>query len=86
MGTLLISCVEVHELIELSLGVVSVVGPGIGVLDGVDVLQGEGGEGGVWEVSQSFSHWFQWHIVKQKCIKLVCEKLTIFLYDRISLD
>jgi len=28
------SCVEVHEPIELSFGVVSVVGPGTGVLDG----------------------------------------------------
>jgi len=37
--------VEVHELIELSFGVVSVVGPGIGVLDGVYVLKTErGGE------------------------------------------
>jgi len=33
MGNLLYSCMEVHELIELSFGVVSVVGPGIGVLD-----------------------------------------------------
>jgi len=34
MGTLLHSCVEVCEPIELSFGVASVVGPGIGVLDG----------------------------------------------------
>ena len=62
------SCVEVCELIELSFGVVSVVGPVIGVLDWVDMLQGE----------VRFSpHLFEWHIVKQKCVRLVCEKLTL---------
>jgi len=35
MGTLLDSCVEVREPIKLSFGVVSGVGPGILVLDGV---------------------------------------------------
>jgi len=48
------------EPIELSFGVVSTVGLGIDVLDGVDVLQGEG------VVSWSFSpigfNGFQWHI------------------------
>ena len=34
MGTLLHSCVEMREPIELSFGVVSGVGPGIDVLDG----------------------------------------------------
>ena len=34
MGTLLRSCAEVHEPIELSFGVVSGVTPGIDVLDG----------------------------------------------------
>jgi len=34
MGTLLHSCVEVHEPINLSFGMVSGVGPGIDVLDG----------------------------------------------------
>jgi len=34
MGTLLRSCTEVRELIELSFGEVSGVSPGIGVLDG----------------------------------------------------
>jgi len=33
--------VEVCGLIGLSFGVVSVIGPGIGVLNGVAVLQGE---------------------------------------------
>jgi len=46
MGTLLHSCAKVREIIELLFGVVSVVGPGIGV----NVLQGEGG---FWEVSPS---------------------------------
>ena len=41
MGTLLCNCAEVHEPIKLSFGVVSGFGPGIGVLDGVDVLRGK---------------------------------------------
>jgi len=54
MGTLLRSCAEMHEPIELSFGVVSVVSPGIRVLDGVDVLQGERGFlGGFAEFSPS---------------------------------
>ena len=57
-------------------GVVSGVGRGMGVLDGIDVLQGGGR---VREVSRSFLHrWFEWRIVEQKCIRLMCEKLTIF--------
>ena len=43
-------CAEVREPIDLSFGVVSVVDPGIGVLDGVNVLLGKGH----WEVSGSF--------------------------------
>ena len=77
-GTLLHSCVEVHEPIKLLFGMVSVVGPGIGVLDGVDMLQGERG---VLVFSGSFRP-----IVQQKCIRLVCEKLTIFHTDSISLE
>jgi len=34
MGTLLQSCLKVHEVIELPFGVVNGVDPGIGVLDG----------------------------------------------------
>jgi len=41
MGTLLRSCGEVRTAIELSFGVVSGVGPGIDVLDGVYVPQGK---------------------------------------------
>jgi len=37
------SCVEVHETIELSLGVVSGASLGIRVLGGVHVPQGKGG-------------------------------------------
>ena len=44
MGTLWHSCAKVHELIELSFGVVSGVGHRMSVLDGVHVPQGE------WEV------------------------------------
>jgi len=39
---LLHSCVEVREPIELMFGVLSGVGPGINVLDGVHVPQGKG--------------------------------------------
>jgi len=42
VGPSLRSCVEVHEPVELSFGEVSGVSSGIGVLDGVHVLQGEG--------------------------------------------
>ena len=42
MATLLHSCVEVCEPIELSFEVVSGVGPGIDVLDGGPVPQGKG--------------------------------------------
>ena len=73
------SCVEVRELNELLFGVVSAVGPGIGVLHGVDVLQGEKG------VSGSFlPRLFEWYIVKQKGIRLVCETHTHTFYS--SLD
>jgi len=43
MDNLLHSCVEVHEPIELSFGVVSGVGPGIGVLGGLMCCKGIGG-------------------------------------------
>jgi len=42
MGPLLRSCAEVRTAIELAFWVVSGVGPGIDVLDGVHVSQGEG--------------------------------------------
>ena len=42
MGTLLRSCAEVRAAIELSFGVVSTVGPGIHVLDGVHVPKKKG--------------------------------------------
>ena len=51
MATLLHSCVEVHELIELSFGVVSVVSPGIGVLDGGRHAARGGGAGGFGDFS-----------------------------------
>ena len=51
MGTLLCSCAKVCELIELLL-VVSGVGPGIDVLDGVHVPQKEEE---VWGICQSSS-------------------------------
>jgi len=48
MGMLLSSCAEVHEPIDLSFGEVNEVGPGIGVLHGVHMLQGK------WAVSGAF--------------------------------
>jgi len=42
MGPSLHSCVEVHEPIELSFGVVSGVGRGIDVWNGVQLAQGKG--------------------------------------------
>jgi len=47
VGTLLRSCVEVREPIELSFGVVSVVGPRIDIRNTVNVAQGEGVDFGV---------------------------------------
>jgi len=80
MGPLLCSSVEVREPIELQFNVVSGVGPGIDVIDGimaVHVPQGEGAVSGIF-----------WHglngqndvLFAEKCIRLVCEKLTIFPY------
>jgi len=47
MGTLLRSCAEVCEPIELSFGVVSEVVPGIDVRNGVHVAQREGVDFGI---------------------------------------
>ena len=47
MGNLLRRCVEVHKAIELSLGVVSGVGPGIHVLDGSPRASSEGAVSGM---------------------------------------
>jgi len=72
-------CIVVHKCINwlscrLGWWVVS---PGIGVLDGVNVLQAEGGFGGF------FPYSFQWRIIKQKCIiRFVGEKLSIFPYGQ----
>ena len=80
MGPLLHSCVEVRTTIELSFGVMN--GIGINVLDGVHMPEGKG----------LFLGFFFWHLrphslngqnevlFAEKCIRLVCEKLTIFLY------
>jgi len=80
MGTLLHSCVKMHEAIELLFMVVSRVSPGIGVLDGsLHFLAGRGG-----------FFWGGFHLLvlmdfhsalsTEKCIRLMCEKLTIFPY------
>jgi len=57
-------------------GVVSGVGRGIGVLDGVHVPQ----EGEVSGVSRC--RWFEWRIFEQKYIRLVRDRLIIFPYGQ----
>jgi len=52
--------------------------PGIGILDGSTCCKGKGGVSGGFV--EFFPHWFEWHTVK--CIRLVCEKLTIFPYGQ----
>jgi len=47
MGTSLLSCVEMRIAIERLFGMVNVLGPGIDVLDGVHVPQGEGAVSGM---------------------------------------
>jgi len=68
MGTLLHSCAEVREPIELSFGVVSGVGGWMGELNGVHVPQGEGGfRGGL--ASIGFNGEFVQRKVFDLCIK-----------------
>ena len=75
---------EVRRAIELSFGVVSGVSPGIHVLDGRP--RASGGRGCFWR-----RFWHFWHLRMhcfnrrhdaEKCIRLVCEKLTIFPYTQ----
>jgi len=42
MGTLWCNCAKLHETIKMSFGMVSEVGRGMGVLDGIHIPQGEG--------------------------------------------
>ena len=77
MGTLLHSCVEVCEPIELSLRVVSVVGRGVGVLNRLQMPQGEWG---------FRSHGLNGVFFEQKCTRLVREKLTMFPYGNKLLE
>jgi len=85
MGTLLHSAV-VLEPIELSFGVVSVVsgvGGGMGVLDGVHVTQGEGAVLGFFGICACIGLKGQNDVfIAQKCIRLVLEKLTVFPYGQ----
>ena len=82
MGTLLHRCVEVRTAIELSFGVVSGVGQSIHVLDG-----SPHGKGLflAWYLA-FFGIWacigFNRRNDAEKCIRLVCEKLTVFPYAR----
>ena len=76
------SCVEVHERIELSFGMTSGVGPGIDVLD-------SGPRASRGAVSGIFRHLHPIGLNGQndvffaeKCIQLMCEKLTIFPYGQ----
>jgi len=78
------SSAEVRTVIELSFGVVSGVGPGIDVLDGVHVPQGVGAVSGI--VSGICApirlNGRNDVLYIEKCIRLVCEKLTVFLYGQ----
>jgi len=59
------SCVvvqKVREPIKLSFGEVSGIIPGIRVLDGIHMLQGEG-VGGFWSHLPPLAHWFEWWIL-----------------------
>jgi len=55
MGTLLHSCAKLHESIEISFVMVSRVGRGMAVLDGVHIPHDEGGSLGFFR-----PHWFEW--------------------------
>jgi len=52
--------VEVRAVIELLFGLVSGVGPGIHVLDGVHVPQKKGAVLGIFRHLQLHLHWFEW--------------------------
>jgi len=84
MGNLLHSCLEVREPIELSFGLMSGVGPGINVLDGGP--RASRGRGGLWGFCLHWPIGFDGVFLKQKCILLVREKLTVFHTDNISLE
>ena len=58
MRTLLHSCVKVHELIELSFGVVCGIGGGMGILDGGPRAAR------VRAVLVFWLHWFEWHFYR----------------------
>jgi len=71
------------DFVELSFGVVSGVGPGIRVLDGVHVLQGKGLFWGFFGICVPIGLNEQNDVLfAEKCIRLVCEKLTVFPYGQ----
>ena len=69
---------EVRELIELSFEEVSGFGPGIDVLGGGPYASSE--SGGFWGCLPPLTQWFQRPIFEDKCIRCVCEKLSLFPY------
>jgi len=80
MGPLLRSCAEVRAAIELSFGMVSGVGPGIGVLDGGP--HASRGRGYFWDFSAFVPPFVRMGRMTY-CLPrnvFVCEKLTIFPY------
>jgi len=84
---LLHSCAELREPIKLSFGVVTGVGSGIDALDGSS--RAPKGRGSFGDSSAFVPHWFEGaecRIFRKKCIRLVREKLTVFMFGKILLE
>jgi len=65
MGLLLHSCVEMCEPIQLSFGMVTAVGPGVGELGGGPCASRESGR--FWGCLPPLTEWFQWPIFEESC-------------------
>ena len=80
MGNLRRTCDTVPQPSELRFGVVSAVGQGIAVLDGVNVAEGEGD---VWGFcSRFFRMGNAIGSPTVKCFRFVCENLTTFPFGK----
>ena len=78
LGTLLHSCVEVSEPIELSFGVVSGVGPSIDVQMGLHIPQGEGAVSGIFRhLRPNLFEWAEWRIGRPEMYSTCVWKVDI---------